>query len=338
MPKKGNPSFYNSSYMTPRKAPPRPRLFKEDRFKLSEILKEAEKDYKLRKDEIFKRMKVTTFVQLLVQVADFEQDADSQYTKGQYSDRTDMDGEYSDRPDTADREVLKIQEKSHSPRHTDRSSGAGDTERTRSKLQNVVTGVGEIREDKPQSIQRSNDSPYLLLDVRDADSYKQCHLITAKHYPKTMLSRSYDFETKDMLAYRNQPGKIIVVYDEDETIAHEVATTLVQRFYENLFLLSGGMRVAYKAFPEGLFTGTPSQKVTEAKNPPTTVLNSSKDRFTEEDIDRLHVYLDSALSDRSVGSRLSNASTSSSRIGGASQMSKASKPEWAVKGRKAFKP
>ena len=39
---------------------------------------------------------------------------------------------------------------------------------------------------------------------------------------------------------KNQPGKIIVVYDEDERLGPNAATTLVQRGYDNLFLLSGG--------------------------------------------------------------------------------------------------
>ena len=39
---------------------------------------------------------------------------------------------------------------------------------------------------------------------------------------------------------KNKPGCIIVVYDEDETIAHGVATKMVQRDFDNIFLLSGG--------------------------------------------------------------------------------------------------
>ena len=37
------------------------------------------------------------------------------------------------------------------------------------------------------------------------------------------------------------PGKIVILYDEDERLAPHVATTLVQRGYDNLFMLSGGM-------------------------------------------------------------------------------------------------
>ena len=44
---------------------------------------------------------------------------------------------------------------------------------------------------------------------------------------------------------RNREGKIIVLYDEDERLAPLAATTLVERGYENLFLLSGGQSILY---------------------------------------------------------------------------------------------
>ena len=39
---------------------------------------------------------------------------------------------------------------------------------------------------------------------------------------------------------KNKPGKIIILYDEDERIAPQAATTFVQREVDNLFMLSGG--------------------------------------------------------------------------------------------------
>lgn len=63
------------------------------------------------------------------------------------------------------------------------------------------------------------------------------------------------------------------------------------------------MRVAYKAFPEGLFTGTPNQNVTEAAKPPKEVIPATQKEFDVHDVDRLNMYLDSALSDRSTGSK-----------------------------------
>ena len=55
-----------------------------------------------------------------------------------------------------------------------------------------------------------------------------------------------------MLHYKNKEGKLIVVYDYDEIIAHKFATTLVQRGYDNVFMLSGGIRVTQIKFPSCL--------------------------------------------------------------------------------------
>jgi rhodanese-related sulfurtransferase len=97
-----------------------------------------------------------------------------------------------------------------------------------------------LAEKNLNKLQQDLDLPYLLLDVRDRDEYDACHIITALNYPTAMLSRSVNNETTEMLAYKNQPGKIIVLYDDDERICPKAATTLVQRGYDNLFLLSGG--------------------------------------------------------------------------------------------------
>ncbi|KAL3853498.1 hypothetical protein ACJMK2_017034 [Sinanodonta woodiana] len=262
------------------------------------------------------------------------------------------DNGMGDRPDTADFEVLKIQQRgSGSPTPslavTEGDYGAPPPERTsRSTLQGVIRGVGEvdINKDKsripPPEILFETGSPYLLLDIRDRDAYDQCHIITALNYPTAMLSRSVNYETKEMLTHKNQPGKIILIYDEDERSAPSAASTLVERGYDNLFMLSGGMRIAYKSFPEGLFTGTPNQNVTESSKPPAENLPATKKTFDQSDLNNLGLYLDNALSDRSVGSRLSKATTASSRMSGSySQISvKTTASTGSVSGRPPFKP
>ena len=55
-----------------------------------------------------------------------------------------------------------------------------------------------------------------------------------------MAGTSHSNSNSSLLAYKNQPGKIIVLYDDDERLAPKAATTLCQRGYDNLFLLSGG--------------------------------------------------------------------------------------------------
>ncbi len=93
---------------------------------------------------------------------------------------------------------------------------------------------------KDRNQEKSDNTPYLLLDIRDRDEYNQCHIITALNYPAAMLSRSINNETKELLLFKNQPGKIILIYDDDERIAPKAATTFVERGYDNLFMLSGG--------------------------------------------------------------------------------------------------
>ena len=41
-------------------------------------------------------------------------------------------------------------------------------------------------------------------------------------------------------AQKNCPGRIIILYDEDERIATVAATTMVERGFDNIFILSGG--------------------------------------------------------------------------------------------------
>ncbi|VDO03178.1 unnamed protein product [Rodentolepis nana] len=146
----------------------------------------------------------------------------------------------------------------------------------RHTLESVIHGIGEcdINEmDQPKKGSRiakseQNNCPYLLLDVRDKDEFDSCHIIRAINYPYTRLSRCMNFEIREMLAYKNKPGHIIICYDEDETLAPLVTTVLVERGYENVFLLSGGLKVAWKLFPRGLILGDAPQtlkKVTSGK-------------------------------------------------------------------------
>ncbi len=60
------------------------------------------------------------------------------------------------------------------------------------------------------------------------------------------------FLFREMLHYKNKEGKLIIVYDYDESISHKFATTLVQRGYDNVFMLSGGIRVTQIKFPNCL--------------------------------------------------------------------------------------
>ncbi|KAM9807662.1 centrosomal protein of 41 kDa-like [Neosynchiropus ocellatus] len=210
-----------------------------------EKMEETNKYYKYRKDELFKRLKVTTFAQLILNVAAL-------------SDLNEDGVREENQPEPLIPLEQPLETTNGSPKPT------GETT-TRSTMLSVITGVGELCvHPKPKPSLSSSgvtdvpppDCPYLLLDVRDREQYDLCHLIGAHSLPGTWMSRTLIPYPKNVLDYKNVRGKIIIVYDEDETAANKVATYMSEKGFENLFLLSGGLKVIALKFPEGMTTGT----------------------------------------------------------------------------------
>ena len=114
----------------------------------------------------------------------------------------------------------------------------------------VVRGVGEMDKDDTNKDDDKIPRPFLILDVREPEEYSRGHLVYSQNYQHTRLNRAFDYETKEMLRVKNKAGKILVVYDDDESLARQTAKTLTQRGYDNVFMLSGGLRVASLKYPE----------------------------------------------------------------------------------------
>nr|KAF6267236.1 centrosomal protein 41 [Pipistrellus kuhlii] len=216
--------------------------------KYQHVKSRLDTDYRYKKDELFKRLKVTTFAQLVIQVASLS-DQTLEVTAEEIQRLEDNDSATSD----PDAEVTAStngkgspSEQSPSPVQFINSVGAGDS--SRSTLQSVISGVGELDLDKglvkkaePNSRDKPYpDCPFLLLDVRDRDSYQQGHIVGAYSYPIATLSRTMNPYSNDILEYKNAHGKIIILYDDDERLASQAATTMCERGFENLFMLSGG--------------------------------------------------------------------------------------------------
>ncbi|NXT68151.1 CEP41 protein, partial [Chaetops frenatus] len=260
-------------------------------------------DYRYKKDELFKRLKVTTFAQLVLQVASLSNETlevtNEELHKLQDAgaagdDAVGTNGKGS--PEGTPRPVLFLN-----------NSGAGESQR--STLQSVISGVGELdmekdspkKEDTQAKERPYPDCPFLLLDVRDRDAYEQCHIVGAYSYPIATLSRTMNPYTNNILEYKNAHGKIIIVYDNDERLASQAATTMCERGFENLFMLSGGLKVLAQKIPEGLITGTlpvscqvtaptgSSRRRTAPRLPPTRAEN--KWRFSADDLQKLQRYL-----------------------------------------------
>lgn len=222
-------------------------------------LKEKQKNCQHKKNEVFKRIKFSTFIKLTLAVA------------------TDllMNESITVHPESS-QEMPKA-------KSVDRRS-----------IANVLMGIGELdvanekRKVFSSPLKPSKQMPYLLLDVRDREAFSQCHIITAKSYPSAMLSRSAGYEIEELKQFKNYPHNLIILYDEDEVIAVRVATTLVERGYENVFLLSGGLKLALEVCPYGLTTSCqtfpPVHMFTQGA---TSDMQKSapKTRFSKEDIE-----------------------------------------------------
>ena len=61
------------------------------------------------------------------------------------------------------------------------------------------------------------------------------------------------------------------------------------------------MKLAHKLVPEGLLTGTPPPSMTGAKS--REPVPAMQRHFSPADIDKVEIYLDSALQDKSIGSK-----------------------------------
>ncbi|XP_056138010.1 centrosomal protein of 41 kDa [Lampris incognitus] len=230
---------------------------------------EEKKNYRYRKDELFKRLKVTTFAQLVLQVAsvsDLNESVNDGELLGPEDCLSEVELEHLSEHSNGSAQATPIT--GNLPENCNVMEDTGYS--PRSTLQSVISGVGELDLDRNglktmnvmpvSSLQSADgpypDCPYLLLDVRDHDQYEQCHIISAYSYPSAMLSRTMNPYTKEVLDYKNAAGKIIIVYDEDERIASQAASTMCERGIENLFMLSGGLKVIAQRFPEGMTTGS----------------------------------------------------------------------------------
>ncbi|XP_068025463.1 centrosomal protein of 41 kDa isoform X2 [Melanerpes formicivorus] len=282
-------------------------------------------DYRYRKDELFKRLKVTTFAQLVIQVASLS-DETLEVTNEEIQKLEDADSASPDAEVTGGTNGKGSPDGSPSPVLFLNSTGTGDSHR--STLQSVISGVGEMdieKADTPKKVDTQAkdlpypDCPFLLLDVRDRDEYDQCHIVGAHSYPIATLSRTMNPYTNSILEYKNAHGKIIILYDNDERLASQAATTMCERGFENLFMLSGGLKVLAQKIPEGLITGSlpvscqvttltgSARRKPSLKVPPTRAEN--KWRFSADDLQKIKYYLEEEHMPSDTASRLSRGSS-----------------------------
>lgn len=276
-----------------------------------EKLDEIHHFYKFRNDEIFRRITVNNLVSLMVEVGKLEYqlkpDLDLSQTipNVSCSNEDSSDEGMEDQVDEDIKALIRSQfeegvAKSSSSRRGTAGVKSSSRRGTARSMTSVITGVGELDSSSISQDPLTPARPFLILDVREQDLFSRDHISLAVNYPAIRLNRAFDYETKDMLRLKNKSSAIIVVYDDDETIANKCASTLTQRGYENVFLLSGGLRVAAIKYPESLVTNRELNRIEEGD---IIVL----EKLLEENI----VNGSSRLSGSRVGSRRSSGSVRS---------------------------
>ena len=85
----------------------------------------------------------------------------------------------------------------------------------------------------------TQDTKFILLDLRDEDEYKQYHIKEAINFPAPNISRDKVFG--QLLRFKNKPDKIIVVYMTDERQGTHYSKLLHEKGFDNVYLLSGGL-------------------------------------------------------------------------------------------------
>ena len=247
-----------------------------------ERLEEVHQFYKFRNDEVFRRVNINNLVRLFVEQTKLEYQLCPDQQKLSLEQQLngmneDAASEFNDSAteeldfDTIEEKANQENEDAEDIRSVIHSniSGTGvqlkavSRQGTARSITSVVMGVGEMDEQDGEIRLQDNRPvrPFLLLDVREPEQYQRSHLVYSNTYHHTRLNRAFDYETKEMLRLKNKSGAIIVVYDDDESLARICATTLTQRGYDNVFMLSGGIRVAKIKYPESLIvSGEPSME------------------------------------------------------------------------------
>ena len=123
--------------------------------------------------------------------------------------------------------------------------------------------------------------PYLLLDTREAvEDYNVCRVSTATHYPVDWLR--HDKITPALFHYKNKDGKVIVLYALDDRKGRTTANQFVEKGFDNIFLLTGGLEAFIKEYPQMVDGSLPDEAGMDAQ------LRASARRATNGSNSRAH--------------------------------------------------
>ncbi len=93
----------------------------------------------------------------------------------------------------------------------------------------------------------SSESSYLIVDLRDKADYTAWHIQESYSLPLMMVNQ--DKTIPEVHRFKNKEDKKIIIYVSDERNGIAAARALVDRGYDNSYLLTGGIEKFIEEYP-----------------------------------------------------------------------------------------
>ena len=123
--------------------------------------------------------------------------------------------------------------------------GSGST--TTEEIAHVADNAQAVNSVAVNQIGIAADSSYLVVDLRDKAEWTAWHIKESYSLPLMMVNQ--DRTIPEVHRFKNVEGKMIVCYVSDERNGILAARALVDRGYENTYLLTGGIEKFIEDYP-----------------------------------------------------------------------------------------
>lgn len=122
-----------------------------------------------------------------------------------------------------------------------------------------ILSEGEDDKKRGDDEKESEKERYVLLDVRSEEHFGACHIRNAMNFPAQNLRAD---KTAGIYPYKTRMRKdkdfLFIIYDNDERIAVNTASTLVEKGWEGVLILTKGLTYFAEKFPDFIVGDAPT--------------------------------------------------------------------------------
>lgn len=119
--------------------------------------------------------------------------------------------------------------------------------------------VTTIENDEEMKIKNDLEGhEFIIMDIRLPEDFEECHIEGAINCCYVDMKR--DIFPPAVYAMKNKRGKVLIMYaaDENTLLGAQTATMLAEKKWDNVFMLTGGMKAFGQKFP-GCLWGEPPE-------------------------------------------------------------------------------